>query len=166
MGDWSFTVRGVGAHKNADRLAVEFVRKLQSEGHTIAQATFCNNDGCQQLIGDLPKQYEMKDLGYTRTPTTAEIQITMESGAIWGCPAQMIAAGRDKYYHDRCGDLEDTVRMCRDTEDNYELIDWLQNNMNWSEIREYARLVKMPITTNESLGEDWGDEGPEIVGTV
>lgn len=46
MGNWNITIEGVGAHHNVDyekdanRMAAEFVKKLQEAGHTIARASF------------------------------------------------------------------------------------------------------------------------------
>lgn len=45
MGNWNITIRGVGAHhnenyeKDANRLAAEFVQRLEAAGHIVHEAS-------------------------------------------------------------------------------------------------------------------------------
>jgi hypothetical protein len=83
--------------------------------------------------------YQMKDLGYERTPTDARYQITMSNGDVYSIPLQLIADSRDEYYKE---DEEDTIGFILDGGlDEYDLKDWASGNMNWEDVRDYACLI-------------------------
>ena len=80
--------------------------------------------------------------------------VKQSDGSVWAVPVEVIARNRAKYYaaHDPDfdGDLvrslnEDTIPLF----DSYphEVEDWAANNMNWSEVKEFAfplRVAPMP----------------------
>lgn len=98
--------------------------------------------------------YEMKDLGYPRTPTTAQWVVTCPNGSVWHVPVQVIADSRDEHYAE---DEEDTIGFIRAKRlDRYELNDWAFNSMNTEDLEDYATMVKPP---DEPSWEDaWHDE--------
>ena len=107
-------------------------------------------------------QYKMKDLGYPRTPTTAELHVDMPDGATWAVPLQLIADSRDEHYKD---DKEDTIGFIKkESLDDYELCDWAANNLNWEDVSEYARQIFMPPKMDFEDG--WVNGYKEIAGTI
>lgn len=108
-------------------------------------------------------KYEMKDLGYKRTPTEAMFRVEMGDGSLWDVPVQMIADSRDKHYRD---DGEDTVGFIRDGGlGDYEIHDWAGNNMNWSDVKAFA--VRAPSKPQKVDWEDgWANGEKEIIGSV
>lgn len=67
------------------------------------------------------------------------------NGERWSVPVMIIARDRAKYYaendDDFVGDFEkslneDTIPLFES--DDYEVKDWAINNMNWSEVKEFA----------------------------
>lgn len=109
------------------------------------------------------KAYVMKDLGYKRTPTTAKYHTEMEDGSVWAVPVQVIADNRDENYRE---DDEDTIGSIRDGGLSHnEIYDWAGNNMNWSEVKEWA--VKASVTrTPVDWDEGWANGEHSIVGEL
>lgn len=107
--------------------------------------------------------YIMKDLGYTRTPTTAIYRVEMEDGSKWDVPVQVIADSRDENYQD---DEEDTIGSIRNGGlDEFEITDWAGNNMYWSDVKDYAvRAEVKPKKINWEEG--WSNGEKEIVGSI
>ena len=69
--------------------------------------------------------------------------VIMPDHTIWRIPALFIAEDRAKYYVEHDGDpsiFDDEVEFA--LTDEYELVDWANNNMNWSEVVSVAE--KMP----------------------
>jgi hypothetical protein len=107
--------------------------------------------------------YTMKDLGYTRTPTDAMYQVEMPDGSLWQVPVQVIADSRDENYVE---DQEDTIgyiRTCSLSE--FEITDWAGNNMNWSDVKQYAVEVPRP-KRKVDWEEGWVNGEKEIVGKL
>ena len=110
----------------------------------------------------MSKLHVMKDLGYSRTPTTAMLRVEMPDG-VWEIPVQVIADSRDAYYAD---EQEDTIGFIRNNSlDNFEIYDWANNNMNWSDVSEYAFKVSTP-TVQVDYEEGWNNGSKSIVGKV
>jgi len=72
--------------------------------------------------------------------------VTMPDGSVMAVPVSVIANNRAASYAEEFnGDLkrsldEDTVPMFED--DHFEIVDWAANNMNWSEVADFATLVQ------------------------
>ena len=87
MGDWTITIRGIGAHHNpnnpsdADRMARLFTKALRDAGHTITEAgfTYGGHDmlNMQPHHGPIPAPPGYGNTG--RNPTTG-------MPVIWGEP--------------------------------------------------------------------------------
>jgi hypothetical protein len=109
------------------------------------------------------KKYQMKDLGYKRTPTSATYVVEMSDGTRWGVPVQIVADSRDEHYAE---DGEDTIGFIRNGSlDSFEIEDWAANNMNWSEVVDYAK--KMPAKASRVDFEDgWTNGEKEITGDL
>lgn len=107
--------------------------------------------------------YQMKDLGYKRTPTTAVFRVEMEDGSKWDVPVQAIADSRDENYKDEAEDTVGSIRRGR--LDGYEINDWAGNNMNWSDVKDYA--VRAEVKPKKIDWEDgWANGEKEIIGNV
>lgn len=58
MGNWHIAIEGIGPHhnkgydKDADKMAVEFVKALRAAGHTVEAATFTH--GGRDDVGSVP----------------------------------------------------------------------------------------------------------------
>ncbi len=73
------------------------------------------------------------------------LRIDMPDGSRWDVPVMIIAQNRAGYYKDEFGgDMdrslkEDTLPLFK--EGDYEIHDWAANNMNWSDVVEFAKKV-------------------------
>ncbi|GMU54426.1 MAG: hypothetical protein AMXMBFR33_35720 [Candidatus Xenobia bacterium] len=111
--------------------------------------------------------YAMKDLGYARTPTSAEIHLELPDGSVWAVPVQVVVDSRDENYRE---DEEDTVGSIRQgTLDVNDVWDWAFNNMNWDELHPYRRQVRDAEPLTEKVFDNaWceGEGNKQIVGEV
>lgn len=78
------------------------------------------------------------------------------NGFIWEIPVKSIAENRADSYKDEFGDdlkrslQEDTLPLFED--DEGEIFDWVQNNMNPSDLLGFEKLIKSPTP---SLDDAW-----------
>lgn len=92
------------------------------------------------------------------------LRVHMPDGSIWDVPVEVVAYDRAKHFaHEYSGDInlslkEDTILLFE--LDEYEIIDWASNNMNWSDVKMYARPSKDPDPV--SLEEGWRNGEKEI----
>lgn len=74
------------------------------------------------------------------------LKVEMPDGSKWGVPVEIIAKNRAEYYADEydgdveCSLAEDTMPLFES--DDYEVEDWACNNMNWSDVNGYAKLLE------------------------
>jgi hypothetical protein len=81
------------------------------------------------------------------------ILITFSNGETFAIPAEVVAKARADYYAGRdCKDdaslkFEDVYRSEFEAtmDDDFELLDWFNNNMNWSDVAFSAVRVVSPI---------------------
>lgn len=71
------------------------------------------------------------------------IKITFPNGDTFHIPAQVVAEARTKYY----ADLDGFEKGSKEWEEEYnqsmlELEDWLSNNMDWKDVKDYAIKVQ------------------------
>ena len=80
--------------------------------------------------------------------------IEAENGEEWSIPVRVIAENRAKYYASKGLVFEEVLK---DTDEYFSfdhyLNDWACNNMNWDEVKEFAKKVKEPSA--EDLQEMW-----------
>lgn len=96
--------------------------------------------------------YQMKDLGYKRTPTTAVLRVRFSNDEVWDVPAQVIVDSRDENYADEEEDTAGSIAIGGLS--NYEIADWASNNMNWCDLAPYATKVIQPPKAFDYEG-DW-----------
>lgn len=70
------------------------------------------------------------------------IEIYMENRDVYGVPLQFVAEHRAKYYaeKDPVTTFEREVQYAM--ENKYEAIDWLRNNMNWSDFSSVVEKIR------------------------
>lgn len=96
------------------------------------------------------------------------LRVTMSDGSKYDIPVRIIAYNRASYYaeHDSQFDgsverslNEDTLPLFK--EDNYEIVDWAANNMNWKNVLSTAIRVQPAIEID--FQEGWINGDKEIV---
>ena len=109
----------------------------------------------------MTQPYQQRMLGYPRTPTQAVIRVNFSNGEVWEVPAQLMADSRDANYAD---DKEDTIGYIHAGALNaYHLVDWMSNNMDWSDLVDYARqLPVLPQKINYDI--DFVNASKEVRG--
>lgn len=70
------------------------------------------------------------------------IRVPMVDGTVWDVPVLHVALDRARYYaHEYGGSVE--TSLAEDTgplftDDEYEILEWAQNNMNWRDVEAVA----------------------------
>ena len=83
--------------------------------------------------------------------TTKKIRITFPCGDIFDVPVHIIAAARAKYYanndlkHGRSYDKTYKAEYEYTSENDDEILDWVQNNTNWDDLEKFAVKVDVEI---------------------
>ena len=73
-----------------------------------------------------------------------EVIVKMSDGTRWRIPTNVIAFNRTAYYSIKDGftlDSEMWKNEYKASMDESELLDWLQNNMNWEDVSAYATVM-------------------------
>lgn len=110
----------------------------------------------------------------TESPVSSSKYIVVEFSdrSRWTFPASIVASDRANYYVGRDvdrGDLDaDEAGKALENEiefamsDDFELRDWLSNNMNWEDVAPHAKRV--PYQKEEiNYEREWGEVHTEIV---
>jgi hypothetical protein len=88
--------------------------------------------------------------------------VTMPDNSIWSIPTRLIAENRNDYYIKVRG--ENAADVEAETEklfaDDYEVIDWAVNNMDWSDVADEAVLAKRAKTDYQ---EGWLEGDKELI---
>lgn len=89
----------------------------------------------------MPKPYQMLDLGYPRTPTSATLRVAKPDGTVWDVPLQVVADHRDKAGAPRQEDCIGRIRAGAVRAAS--LGSYAQYEMDWTcDIAPYATLVE------------------------
>ena len=88
--------------------------------------------------------------------------VTMPDNSIWSIPTRLIAENHNDYYIKVRG--ENAADVEAETEklfaDDYEVIDWAVNNMDWSDVADEAVLAKRAKTDYQ---EGWLEGDKELI---
>lgn len=71
-----------------------------------------------------------------------QIQVEMPDTSIWGVPAELVAKDRADFYTKTEGEESGKTEYAFTLDDNEALIDWSENNMNWSDVSHAAILIR------------------------
>lgn len=88
----------------------------------------------------------------------------MSDLTVWQIPTMVIAENRAKFYMDEFGDDlqrsldEDTLPLF---EDDSEILDWASNNMNWSDVANFA--VQIKEEREPDYEKDWCNAKKKVV---
>lgn len=77
-----------------------------------------------------------------------------DNGHVWNVPLSFIADHRAKYYAEKDSDTTHEEEVDLVMHDDYEGIDWMQNNMNFEDYASVAVKVKTPTVTEPSQEAD------------
>lgn len=72
------------------------------------------------------------------------IRATMPDGTVWDIPAAVVAEHRATYYAQRDPDTTYSAEYDLTMRDDYELLDWAGNNMDWEDVEARAVRVDTP----------------------
>lgn len=88
------------------------------------------------------------------------LQVTFSDGASYAIPADVIAKSRAEYYAKLDADRGDGTypdNYIREYDysmkDDYELKDWAWQNMDWKDLKPYARKLK--TSSNANYHKEW-----------
>lgn len=82
-------------------------------------------------------------------------QITIkQNGHVWRVPLEAVADHRARYYAQRDPDTTYQQEYDYVMEDEYEGLDWFQNNMDFSDIADKATLTAAHIPSEPDMGEE------------
>ncbi len=92
------------------------------------------------------------------------LRITMPDDSQWDVSVMIIAKNRAKWYEKDFGSFEES--LYKDTlplfEDDYEIEDWAENNMNWEDVKDFAKKVILP-TLEVDYQDGWINGKKEII---
>lgn len=99
------------------------------------------------------------------------IRVTMPDGSKWDIFASFIARDRARYYAKREGgeiNSKEWRKIYKEEyeitmEDRLELIDWLANNMNWSDVENIAEKIEDNILREKDFQEGICNGEKEII---
>jgi hypothetical protein len=87
------------------------------------------------------------------------IELTLDNGEIWEIPLEFVARNRAEYYKSKNEeDFNYQEEIDFIMEDNYEGIDWLQNNMDYEDFKEVIVIKKV-----ENKEIDWINAEASII---
>jgi hypothetical protein len=90
----------------------------------------------------------------------AAILITMSDGSTWQVPAKLVAENRARHYEDE-GDFAGEVDFA--LTDEYTLLDWASNNMDWEYVEEFAIKVATRDMKPEDYQEGWVNGKKQVI---
>ena len=93
-----------------------------------------------------------------------QYRVTMPDGTVWDVPIWVIANHRAAYFIGEFKTFAESLNA--DTlplfeADEFEIIDWAQNNMTWHKVQPYAIFVSGPTPVDYEKG--WESGKKEIV---
>ena len=100
------------------------------------------------------------------------IYVTFSNGSEWAIPAHAVADSRSRYYAERDSEAEGRDYDAAYNEeyswamrDNYTLLDWASNNMDWEDVKGVSLCVEVgfrPLEDGQAERE-WVNAHREVV---
>jgi hypothetical protein len=103
--------------------------------------------------------------------TEKYLEVIMPDGSKWDIPAKIIAENRAKYYAEHDTDKtsgeefdkvfkEEVELLLNDPDGEDVIIDWAANNMNWSDVKDFAvKVSDMEVDYQEG----WVNGDKEVI---
>ncbi len=96
------------------------------------------------------------------------LKVTMPDGSKWKVPVRIIAEHRARYYFGT-GEFKSLLESLKEDtlplfeEEPYEVEDWSENKMNWTDVEKHATRIKDKGLSAEDLQEGWINGKKEII---
>lgn len=90
------------------------------------------------------------------------LRITMPDGSEWEVPASLIAKHRAGYYEYNEQSTAYKNEFQATMQNDYTLLDWAPNNMDWSDVSAHAKQVMPPNPPEVDFQEAWVNGPKEI----
>ena len=90
--------------------------------------------------------------------------VTMPDGSVWAVPVRVIAEDHAAYYYKKreYESMEEAMEVTMAFfEDDYEVMDWARNNMDWDDVKSQAWQIESP-TEEVDWDEGWANGKVEI----
>jgi hypothetical protein len=90
------------------------------------------------------------------------IEITFPNGDVYTIPAELIAQKRTEYYAENDGFEKDSIDWIKEFDISMapsELYDWLQNDMDWADVKDHATKMESSEPDYNSM---WFDAEFEV----
>lgn len=145
-----------------DQCKVEGHKQVVMERIAHFHAFFLKNQGLMREPGISRKSSENPTI---KRLIDKELHATMPDGSVWAIDVDFIAGNRAQYYAST-GEFESLEQsLDEDTiplflSDEYSIEDWAENNLNWDEVKEFARMVSPPDVNYQ---DGWINGDKEIV---
>lgn len=96
------------------------------------------------------------------------IKVTFSNGKCFGIPAKVVAEHRAKYYADKDPDTtyEEEIDFLLGSKtlgtgpDEFEIIDWAKNDMNWNELQRHAEELE---SEEPNYDDEWTNADSEVI---
>ena len=88
-----------------------------------------------------------------------QLRVKFSNGRTYHIPVDVIAQSRARYYESLGENYVEEVHEC--LKDNYMIVDWVFNNMDWADVSDEAVLCEEPSLDIED--EEWPNVEHEIV---
>jgi len=90
------------------------------------------------------------------------LHVKMRNGW-WKIPAHLIAESRATYYAGREGQQAYFDEYEITMNDDFEILDWAANNMNWSNVAPYAIFVGIEPMSDSEYQKSWSNAEKKVI---
>lgn len=91
------------------------------------------------------------------------LRVSMPDRSKWDVPCSIIAKSYAEYYDERDADTTYQEEFDFVIKDNYELMDWASNNMDWEDVEGWAIKVEESEDRNPIYRKGWINGHKEIL---
>ncbi|GFN32560.1 hypothetical protein [Paenibacillus xylaniclasticus] len=88
------------------------------------------------------------------------LRVTMPDGSKWEIPMSVIATNKgENHEYEGVDNIEECIHLAMHESDE-SLIDWAENDMNWSEVADHAQMVEQGTVDYE---DGWTNGDKEVI---